>query len=186
MLSKHFLNQTHLNLWNIKEEEEEGEIKQEEDEIKEKEQKDQDNIKEQENQSNVEEQGDEETKEEVVENGEAKEEGELSDNSDAPSLSKAPLKTEVTPTEELDVLFAREPFVKAATMFSQNNFDTVLGQLTAAIEEGNLSVNLYLYCFSWPLFSKVIQYFDLTLSCYEGHSDTCGGCTREHWTIYSV
>ena len=85
---------------------------------------------------------------EVVENGEAKEEGELSDNSDAPSPSKAPLKTEVTPTEELDVLFAKEPFVKAATMFSQNNFDTILGQLTAAIEKGNLSVNLYLYCFS--------------------------------------
>ena len=132
----------------IKEEEEEGEIKQEEeDEVKEKEQKDQDNTEEQENQSDVEEQGDEETKE-VVENGEAKEEGELSDNSDAPSPSKAPLKTEVTPTEELDVLFAKEPFVKAATMFSQNNFDTILGQLTAAIEKGNLSVNLYLYCFS--------------------------------------
>ena len=47
-----------------------------------------------------------------MENGEAKEEGEFSDNSDAPSLSKAPLKTEVTPTEELDVLFAKEPFLK--------------------------------------------------------------------------
>ena len=108
-LSKHFGNQlTHLNLWNIKEEEEEGEIKQEEDEIKEKEQKDQDNIAEQENRSNVEEQGNEETKEEAVENGEAKEEDELSNNPDDPSPSKAPLKTKVMSTEELDVLFAKE------------------------------------------------------------------------------
>ena len=149
-LSKHFGNQlTHLNLWNIKEEEEEGEIKQEEeDEVKEKEQKDQGNVKEQENQSDVEEQGDEETKEEVVENGEAKEEDELSNNPDASSPSKAPLKTEVMSTEELDVLFAKEPFVKAATMFSQNNFDTILGQLTAAIEEGNLlclSISILLF-----------------------------------------
>ena len=51
-------------------------------------------------------------KEEVVENGEAKEEDELSNNPDASSPSKAPLKTEVMSTEELDVLFAKEPFVK--------------------------------------------------------------------------
>ena len=99
-------------------------------------------MEEQGDESNVEKQGDEEVKEEVVENGEAKE-NELSDDPDASSPAKTQLKEKVLSSEELDVLFAKEPFVMAATMFSQNNFNTILGQLTAAIEEGRRLMSIY-------------------------------------------